>query len=335
MNKISLFNIVIILLTSLYSCSSTSDYRQCNGATWGTTFHIVYKADHDLNDSILHIMRQIELSLSPFCDSSKISRINRNEQSVITDSLIENVFLVSQEICQKSDGAFDPTIAPIINLWGFGYDGKKHQPPTQEQIDSILPIVGINDCRLTNHVIEKKHAKTEFNFSAITKGYGCDIIGNMLKRNNCHDYMVEIGGEIALSGVNSNGEKWHIMIDAPIKNDSTITHSRLALVEVSDCGIATSGNYRNFVKTQSGSFGHTINPADGYPVSTSTLCATIIAPTAMRADALATACMAMPIDKAAKMIENETGTSALLVYVDSISRKWTMLKTSRFPQLKQ
>lgn len=335
MNKISLFNMVIIMLMTLSSCSNTPNYRQCDGATWGTTFHILYKADKNLDDSIHNIMRQIELSLSPFCDSSIISRINRNEQHVITDSLIENVFFVSQEICKKSEGAFDPTTAPIINLWGFGYKGKKTQPPTQEQIDSILPLVGINDCRLLNHSIEKKHPNTEFNFSAITKGYGCDLIGDMLKRNNCHDYMVEIGGEIALSGRNSNEEKWHIMIDAPIKNDSSIIHSRLAIVEVSDCGVATSGNYRNFIKTQSGIIGHTINPANGHPVSTSTLCATIIAPSAMRADALATACMVMPIDKAVKMIENEVGTSALIVYADSISGEWVMRKTSRFPQLKQ
>lgn len=335
MNTSRIFNMVIILIMTLTSCSNTTDYRHCDGVTWGTTFHITYQSQKNLNDSIHHIMRQIELSLSPFCDSSKISRINRNEQHIVTDSLIETIFSVSQEICTKSNGAFDPTIAPIINLWGFGYKARNGNIPTQEQIDSILPIVGINDCRLINHTIIKKHPQTEFNFSAITKGYGCDLIGNMLKRNNCHNYMVEIGGEIAISGVNSNDENWHIMIDAPIINDSTITHSRLALVEISDCGVATSGNYRNFIKTQSGIIGHTIDPANGYPISTSTLCTTIIAPSAMRADALATACMVMPIESAVKMIENEVETSALLVYNDSISGEWIIHKTSRFPELEQ
>lgn len=320
--------IIIITCYGAIACSS-NQYRQCDGATWGTTYHIVYKSDRDLSDSIIATLKQVELSLSPFCDTSTISRINRNE-TLLIDTLVKAVFLKSQEVNKKSNGAFDPTVAPLINLWGFGYK-KQSTLPTQAQIDSVMPFVGISECFLNDNHIEKKHHATEFNFSAITKGYGCDLIGEMFKRNQCEDFMIEIGGEIKISGVNSQKQSWHIMIDAPTDNDSSINHSQMAIIIVSDCGIATSGNYRNFKNTSIGKIGHTINPLTGKPVSTSTLSVTVIAPSAMEADALATACMAMPLMDAVEMIEGDCNISALFVTSDSISGKWILLPTSRFP----
>lgn len=116
-----------------------------------------------------------------------------------------------------------------------------------------MPLIGISDCYLDSagHLI-KKSPLTEFNFSAITKGYGCDLVGEMLRRNGCTDYMVEIGGEIALSGKNKRGDKWHIMIDSPIDNDTAIVHERMTIIEISDAGVATSGNYRNYKTTSTG-----------------------------------------------------------------------------------
>lgn len=325
----------VFLITSMLSlivgCNSPKSYRLCQGSTWGTTFHISYESDKQLDDSIISIMKLVDMSLSPFCDSSTVSLINRN-QSVQTDSLFRQVFYTSQEICKKSDGAFDPTLSPIINMWGFGYRAPSHAP-TKEMIDSALQFVGIDHCLISPdcHII-KKHANTEFNFSAIAKGYGCDLIANMLLRNNCHNYLIEIGGEIVVAGVNRQGKAWNIMIDAPVKNDTAVSHSNLAIIEVSDCGIATSGNYRNFKHNGDSIIGHTIDRNTGMPSQTQTLSVTIISSSAMRADAFATACMAMNPQDALHMIEQETDTEALFVIADtSDSCQWKIIATPGFP----
>lgn len=302
------------LLTMILSaCAGSAPYRHCGGAVWATTYSITYQSDRCLDDSILAVMKQVEMSLSPFESVSVISRINRSETDQ-ADSLVRRIFLASQEVNRLSHGMFDPTVSPLINLWGFGYKTSTDSAPDQARIDSALTLVGIGRCRLDGNTIVKPSARSEFNFSAITKGYGCDLIGEMLRRNGCDNYMVEIGGEIALSGANPSGDKWNIQIDAPIEEADGVNHNRMAVVELTDCGVATSGNYRNFHATADGTKAwHTISPITGRPAETNTLSATIVAPTCMMADALATACMAMPEADARAMIESLDGVSALLV----------------------
>ncbi|MCM1483995.1 MAG: FAD:protein FMN transferase [Muribaculaceae bacterium] len=331
--KSAILTVIAVLLTSCVG-DGTNGYRRFEGAVWATTFHITYRSDRMLDDSIHAVMMQVEKSLSPFAESSLISAINRGETDR-TDSLIRRIFMASQDINRRSGGAFDPTVAPLVNLWGFGYRSGDGAEPSQAAIDSALTLVGIGRCRLEAGRIVKVAADTEFNFSAITKGYGADLVGEMLRRNGCTDYMVEIGGEIALSGVNPRGEDWHVMIDAPVSADTAATlHERMAVIYVTDGGVATSGNYRNFRDTSRGRVGHTINPVTGYPVTTSTLSATVIAPNAMAADALATACMAMPADSALRMIEEYPGAEAMLV-TEGKDGGWNMRTTSRFPEIRR
>ncbi len=160
------------------------------------------------------------------------------------------------------------------------------------------------------------------------------MIAEMFKRNGCNDYMIEIGGEIVVGGKNPHNSSWRIMIDAPIENDTAIVHERMAVIELTNrCGIATSGNYRNYRLTDNGRVWHTIDPTTGYPINSSTLSATVVAPTAMEADALATACMALSVDSAMRMIEEYPYASALLVTADSITGEWNLHRTSRFPDL--
>lgn len=305
-------------------------YRRYEGAVWNTTFSIVYRSDKQLDDSIREVMRRVESSLSPFSESSLVSGINRGESDV-TDSLFRRIFLASQEVNRLSGGAFDPTVSPLVNLWGFGYKDGDGEPSGAE-IDSALESVGILRCRLDGERVVKVSEKTEFNFSAITKGCGTDLVGEMLARNGCEDYMVEIGGEMALRGRNPHGEPWHVMVDAPFESDSAAVHSRLAVIHVSDCGVATSGNYRNFRDTSKGRVGHTISPVTGRPVVTETLSVTVVAANAMMADALATACMAMRADSAMVMIEGLEGVSAMFVSVDD-EGEWRIETSSRFPEI--
>ncbi len=327
-------SILIATLCALPGCMghNSHPYHKCEGAVWGTSYHITYSSDKMLDDSIISVMSRMEMSLSPFEEESTISAIN-NGSSVATDSLLRRIFNKSQYICKISGGAFDPTVAPIVNLWGFGYKTGASEP-TQAQIDSAMRGVGILKCAIIADTIVKSNF-TEFNFSAITKGYGCDLIGEMLKRNGCTDYMVEIGGEVAVSGVNPHGEPWHIMVDTPISNDTAVIHDRMAVIAVTNCGIATSGNYRNYRTLRQGhKIGHTVSPATGRPVETSTLSATVIAHDAMTADALATACMAMPLADAMTMLKGLPDTEALIVVADSISpKKWVMHTTGGFPDI--
>lgn len=330
-SRFLLFAVVPLLLVSCLGYKS-SRYHKCEGAVWATSYHIVYNSPKMLDDSIIAVMSRVEMSLSPFEPMSTVSLINSGG-SVVVDSLFRRVFNVSQKVCSLSGGAFDPTVAPVVNLWGFGYKSGSGDP-TQAQIDSAMQGVGILKCLISDSTIVK-HPATEFNFSAITKGYGCDLIGEMLQRNGCVDFMIEIGGEVVVSGKNPQGEKWHILIDAPVASDSTVVHERMAVIEVTDCGIATSGNYRNYRSVGPGKrVGHTINPLTGRPVESSMLSATVIAPDAMSADALATACMAMNPAKALSMIEALPHTEALIVVADSAAAAgWKMILTSGFPEV--
>lgn len=324
------FLILCTALLALSGCTNRSTWRSADGAVWATTYHITYLADRELHDSIIAVMARVEESLSPFENESLISKINRGETDV-ADSMLAIVFSRAAEISEASGGLFDPTVAPAVNLWRFGYRDSGREPMDAE-IDSVRALVGIGDCALIGGRIVKKSPATEFDFSAITKGFGCDEVGRMLERNGCKNYMVEIGGEIALRGSNRHGENWRIMVDAPVENDSAVVHERLTVVALTDCGIATSGNYRNYRDTDRGRIGHTINPLTCQPVKSRTLSATVTAPDAMTADALATACMAMDVDKAMEMIERREATAAMIVVADSLGGMQVRV-TSRFPEL--
>lgn len=304
---------IATLLVVISSCSTQpTSYRKAEGGVWNTLYHITYRSDRDLHDSIIATMKMVERSLSPFDKNSLISAVNRGD-SVIVDDLIRQVFEASKTVNANSGGAFDPTVAPLINLWGFGYREETGNP-TQEAIDSMLRRVGIAQCHIDSAgLIQRKHPMTEFNFSAITKGYGCDLVGEMLRRNGCEDYMVEIGGEIAAGGLSPRNGKWRISVDSPVDCDTAIVHDLLTVIEASDCGIATSGNYRNYRETSDGRTWHTVSPVTGRPAITDLLSATVRAPYCMLADAYATACMAQNSDSALAMIERTGGVEALLV----------------------
>lgn len=308
-----------LLCAGLCSCRRGGEpqYRTADGMAWGTTYHIVYKNASDLADTIAAEIARIDSTLSPFCQGSLISRVNAGDSTARADRGLAEVMAISQRVCRISGGAFDPTVAPLINLWGFGYAQGAADVPDSAAIDSALRSVGILECSIdADGRVIKKSPSTEFNFSAVAKGYGVDRVAEALRRCGCQDYMVEIGGEIAMLGRNSRGEDWHIQVDAPESGpNGEIVHNSMTLLTLTDCCIATSGNYRNYRRTSAGIVGHTISPATGRPVATNTLSATVIAPDCALADALATAAMAMPADSACAMLEAE-GVRAILAVAD-------------------
>lgn len=301
-------------------------YTTIEGSVWHTTMRITYSDERNLEDSVVAVASRVEASLSPFMAESRISLINRNE-NMTADGYIATVLAESQRVNRLSGGAFDPTVAPLVNLWGFGYE-KGVDEPSQAEIDSCLQLVGIGECRIDAGHMVKKSVGTQFNFSAITKGFGIDRIADMLRGEGVDNYMVEIGGEIALRGVNARGEMWHIQIDAP--SSGAAGHERLWVIALTDCCVATSGNYRNYRDTEHGRVGHTISPLTGLPVMGEVVSATVIAPTTMTADALATSLMAMDAASGMAMIEGEPGVEALLVVDDGAIGR--VLTSSGFPE---
>lgn len=306
--------------------SGSPAYTTVEGGVWHTTMKVTYGSGEDMSDSILAVTSGIEMSLSPFQPESVISRVNRGD-TLTVNADIERVFAESQRVSSLSGGLFDPTVAPLVNLWGFGFADGDHEPAAAE-IDSCLALVGISGCSIAGGVMSKKSPATQFNFSAIAKGYGIDRVADMLRRHGIDNYMVEIGGELSVGGVNANGEKWRVQIDAPVEDKNGI-HERLCVIEVTDCGIATSGNYRNYRDTSRGRVGHTISPVTGMPVMSQVLSATVIAPSAMTADALATALMAMDVTEGMRMIEALDSVEAMMV--TRAGDAWEVSKSSGFP----
>lgn len=266
---------------------------------WNTVYHITYQGDRALADSVMTVLNEVGKSLSVFDKSSLVSKVNESSATQV-DSHFMTVYNTSLVVNGVSEGMFDPTVSPLITAWGFG-PGHKVSADTLS-IDSILSFTGISKTRLEGSTLIKEDIRTQFNFSAVAKGYGCDMVARMLRQNGVENYLVEIGGEIAVGGEGPSGEPWKISIDKPVEDKTEMIHDASAVISVTNAGIATSGNYRNFHKEGDATFGHTISPLTGRPVKTDVISATVIAPTCMEADAAATACLAAGSDISKKIL---------------------------------
>lgn len=303
-----------------------------SGITWNTEYNIKYCHHTNLSDSIISVLREVELSVSPFNKKSRITAINENRSDTL-DGYLSRLYDKSVEINRESGGAFDPTVSPLVNLWGFGYE--KTGKPDRQAVDSILMFVGIDKTRKEGIRIVKSDSRTTFNFSAIAKGMGCDEVGKMLERNGVTDYIVEIGGEITAKGHNPKGQKWRVSIDKPINANDTVIHHSAGIVEITDCGIATSGNYRNYHTDSAGNkVAHTINPRTGMPEQSDVLSATVIAPDCMTADAYATTFMVLGLEKSKKLIERHPEISAMLITSDN-GNSFKIWESGNFPKMRQ
>lgn len=294
-------------------CNNSGSYRQIEGMIWNTTFHITYKGPSSLADSIYPVFEEVSKSLSIFDKESLVSKLNAGD-SVKVDKNLLTVYEKSGEINRLSGGMFDPTVSPLIDAWGFGV-GHTSTADTLA-IDSLLQFVGIDKTMLRNGYIVKEQRATQFNFSAIAKGYGCDAIGEMFRRNGVEDFMIEVGGELTLSGKSPSGSEWRISVDTPTEGDN-LQHSAAMILKITDAGIATSGNYRNYSEKDGVRLAHTISPATGRPFFSEILSATVVAPTCMEADALATACMASTLQQAKKLLQSYKA-EGLLILGDSL-----------------
>ena len=289
-------------------------FQHSEGMVFGTVWHATYQCDSLLSHSIMHELSQVDASLSMFNPHSTVSRINSGE-SEETDSLFRMVFTQAQQISEATDGCFDVTVAPLVNAWGFGF--KKRSLPDSAQVDSLLQFVGWEKVKLEDNLLRKEDPRMVLDFSAIAKGFGVDQVAGLMRRKGISNFMIEIGGEIVVSGHNPKGEKWNIGVNKPVEDSTSTNQEVVTILHLTDCAMATSGNYRNFYISPDGrKLSHTIDPHSGHPVQHSILSSTVVAPTCSMADAFATSFMVMGIDDAKKVLSQHPEIKALFIYTD-------------------
>lgn len=322
-----LYTLCIAVLVTACGTTPKENVYYIKGEAQGTTYSITYIAKAPVEkvaiDSILQV---IDLSMSTYIDNSLISKINRGENLPI-DPHFEKVFSASFDIYWQSKGAFDPSIGQLINAWGFGKK-ENHTPPTQKQIDSLLALTGMDKVHYIDTprgaFIRKDNPNIQLNFNAIAQGYTSDVIADYFLSKQISNFIVEVGGELVIHGRNTLKNKpWRIGIDNPLQKPDE-DREIVATVELTDCGLATSGNYRKlWTDSISGQkYVHTINPKTGRPQPSNLLSATVIAPSAMLADGYATTLMALGgIEKAKDFLAQHKELKAVLLYSDKAHKR--------------
>lgn len=308
---------MFLLLIGTYFILHKSEYRTSEGKIFGTTYHIKYASTHNLDDDIRNTLNDVDDALSMFNENSTLSRFNRGE-TYDENALFYEVVNTGLQVSHDTHGAFDMTVAPLVNAWGFGF--KNRENVTKQMIDSLHEFVSYKllnyDSRNTPH-LSRNDTRTTIDCGAIAKGFGVDHVARMLSKKGCTNYMVEIGGEVVVKGKNPDGKRWTLGINKPIE-DSTKTNNEIQeIIRLTDCAIATSGNYRNFYYNGNKKVAHTINPATGYPVEHSLLSATVINSSCTLADAYATSFMVMGLEATKKFIADRKDIDVYLIYSDA------------------
>ena len=286
---------VVFLVSCLPKTSQSPEYIKISGGTFGTYYHITYlhPEGKNLQTEIEAKFQEFDASLSTFNMQSIISKINKNEDVEVDDFFIQ-MYDEAVQVSQNTHGAFDITVAPLINAWGFGF-GTKDRKETPD-VAAILPYIGFHKISLQNQRLVKADPRMMLDASAIAKGQSADVIGELLESEGCEHFMVEIGGEIACKGLNPKGKKWQIGIDRPDEILFEEQRPLQTVLSLTDCGMATSGNYRQYYYRNGKKYAHTIHPVTGYPVDHNLLSATVVSSSSMRADAYATAFMVLGVD---------------------------------------
>ncbi|MBQ8239933.1 MAG: FAD:protein FMN transferase [Bacteroides sp.] len=292
--------LLLLIIGTVVILKKQPPFRTNEGMVFGTIYKITYQHNDDLQNDIKAAMMEVDNSLSPYNPSSIITRINHNEDTVLNEHFV-HVFNLAQQISSETEGAFDITVAPLVNAWGFGF---KHSIDIEPSvIDSLRQFVGYQKIKLEDGKIIKEDERTMLDCSAIAKGYGVDRVARLLDQKGVKNYMVDIGGEVVLKGKNPRMKNWRIGINKPVEDSLSVNQELQTILEVSDVGMATSGNYRKFYYKDGKRYAHTIDPRIGTPVQHNILSATVIAKDCMSADAYATAFMVMGLEKAKAFCE--------------------------------
>lgn len=311
MKRLAILFGIIVLLTS---CNRQPKKIMLQGEAQGSYYAITYYDEQERNfqheiDSIFHA---VDVSVNLWVDTSVISKVNRNEDVTLDSIFIDN-FNIAQEAARLSDGYFDPTISPIVAAWGFSY--KHGDSITPQLIDSLKQLVDYRKVLIENGMVIKENPAMTLDFNAIAQGYTSDLIASFLDSRGIKNYLVDTGGEIMAHGTKPNGQPWIVGIEKPADNwdSEQVVHTRIAL---RDKGLVTSGSTRKYVERNGKRYSHCIDPNTGYPVEHQVLSVTVMANSSVWADALASICMVMGMEKSLPLIESMDDVEAYYIYVN-------------------
>lgn len=285
-------------------------FRTNEGMVFGTVYKITYQSHEDLHADIKKALQEVDNALSPYNPNSIITRINHNVDTTL-NTYFTDVFEVAQQVSNETEGAFDITVAPLVNAWGFGF--KNSISVTPAIIDSLKQFIGHHKVKIENGKIIKEDERLMLDCSSIAKGYGVDQVAKTLKDKGVQNYMVDIGGEVFVKGKNPKMKNWRIGINKPIEDSLSVNQELQTILEITDAAMATSGNYRKFYYKDGKRYAHTIDPRLGYPIQHSILSATVIAKDCTTADAYATAFMVMGLEKAKEYCEKHPELNAYFI----------------------
>ena len=326
--------IAIGSVLSISACQQKTDYNNLSGETMGTSYHISYQLPKGADESAIQAaidkrLQDINDSMSTYQADSTISKFNQlgKDTPIAIDADFNHVLEASRQVYELSGGAFDPTVMPLIETWGFGSTmtvERLQSPPTALEIAQAKALVDFKSVIQKEQSIYKTKDGVELDFSAVAKGYGVDVIADVLRDDyQIRNYMVEIGGEVATSGVSAQQQPWQIAIDAPIEGSTVSARQTMAVIRQpinngSTMSLATSGNYRNSVVFDGKHYSHTIDPTTGEPIVGGAPSVTVAAETVALADAWATALTAMPYEKALATAKEHNIAALFVILADNV-----------------
>ena len=334
-NTTALYGIIGLVGTlSLTACQQTPDYNNLSGETMGTSYHISYQLPKGADEAAIQAainkrLQDINDSMSTYQADSTISKFNQlgKDEPITIDEDFNHVLVASRQVYELSGGAFDPTVMPLIDTWGFGSTmtvERLQRPPTALEIAQAKALVDFDSVIQKGNTIYKAKDGIGLDFSAVAKGYGVDVIADVLKNNyQIRNYMVEIGGEVATAGISAQQQPWKIAIDAPIEGSTVSERQTMAVIRQpinisNSMHLATSGNYRNSVVFAGRHYSHTIDPTTGEPIVGGAPSVTVAAETVALADAWATALTAMPYKKALSVAKEQNIAALFVVLADGV-----------------
>lgn len=317
-NKIKFLSLFILGI-ALLSCQQKQQpvtLHKIEGKTMGEFYHISYVGEEiqGIKDTVEAFLKYFNAQVNTYDSNSNLSQINNNQTDVmlpLTQALLEK----GRSLYKLSQGAFDPTIAPLVDAWGFGL--KNAENMDSAKVDSLLAFVGFDKVKFEGNRLIKSNPNIRFNVNAYAPGYAADLIADIFNGKNYKNYMIEIGGEVVASGLNAKNELWLIGIERPEDNLTTEKNELVSGIKLKDKGLATSGNYRRFYKKEGKKYAHTIDPKSGFPVQHSLLSATVLTTKAVDADAYATICMVLGKDEAIALFGRDAEVAFYLIYADS------------------
>jgi thiamine biosynthesis lipoprotein len=315
MKKIGYF---LIILSFCRVIHAQEEAIYLEGSAQGTTYHIQYFDSNNRNfqKDIERLLKCFDASVSTYQSTSLISKINHNEKYGRTDDYFNACFLQAKEIWKLTDGAFDPTVYPLVNAWGFGPE--KKDKLEQAKIDSLLTFVGFEKIMLTRGKVSKSDPRVSLDFNAFAQGYSVDLVSDLLLSKGISSFVVEIGGEVFAHG-QRDGYPWYIGLEQPIENKTNVNPLNV-IFQIENIGVATSGNYRKFSVENGVKIAHHIDPKTGKPTSNELLSASIFTDRCITSDALATAILVMGLDKAKGFLAIHPEIQAYLIYSDDGGR---------------